>query len=182
MDVRVCGPNLRDQSRGAFHVHEASCRDLRLYGSGKRNGGDREDTLEMLVEEATVSKIVYATYADQIAERINDEQQSEEEAVDDLAGNFYFAPCCAELLKTSWSGNEVKDLERQQSPGSRTETKWGTRYIVVAVGTHDVPCEEADARVALYIVKASQPFTATLLSPETSDKLTVTLLQERGAL
>ena len=28
MKVTVCGPNLRDQSKGQFHVHAADCSDL----------------------------------------------------------------------------------------------------------------------------------------------------------
>jgi hypothetical protein len=28
MQVTICGPNLRDQSKGSFHVHAADCADL----------------------------------------------------------------------------------------------------------------------------------------------------------
>lgn len=28
MRVSICGPNLRDQSKGQFHVHAANCTDL----------------------------------------------------------------------------------------------------------------------------------------------------------
>lgn len=28
MKVAICGPNLRDQSRGQFHVHTVDCKDL----------------------------------------------------------------------------------------------------------------------------------------------------------
>jgi hypothetical protein len=28
MRVTICGPNLRDQSKGTFHVHAAGCADL----------------------------------------------------------------------------------------------------------------------------------------------------------
>lgn len=27
--IVICGPNLRDQSRGSFHVHAAGCADLK---------------------------------------------------------------------------------------------------------------------------------------------------------
>lgn len=29
MRVTICGPNLRDQSKGSFHIHAAGCADLK---------------------------------------------------------------------------------------------------------------------------------------------------------
>jgi hypothetical protein len=58
MDVRVCGPNLRDQSQGTFHVHKDGCPDLRKYGPGKVFGGDLNGNREMLIKNASMFKVV----------------------------------------------------------------------------------------------------------------------------
>lgn len=97
MNVRVCGPNLntgRNVHKETFHVHADGCNDLKHYGPGRKYGGDVHGFDEMLVENATVMAIVYETYCDIIAERVEDEQQTEEEAARDLASDFWFAPCC----------------------------------------------------------------------------------------
>lgn len=31
--ITICGPNLRDQSKGTFHVHAAGCADLKRHAS-----------------------------------------------------------------------------------------------------------------------------------------------------
>jgi hypothetical protein len=93
MDVRVCGPNLRDQSQGTFHVHKDGCPDLRKYGPGKVFGGDLNGNREMLIKNASMFKVVTDVYADQI------DEQPDDEVVDYLhflVGDFYWAPCCSE--------------------------------------------------------------------------------------
>lgn len=104
MNIRVCGPNLRDQSRGTFHVHRSDCNDLNYYGPGRKYGGDELGTREMLIKDATVMKVVRATYADQIAEQDRDHDEYAEE----LANDFWFAPCCSTHL--SHDGSEGEEV------------------------------------------------------------------------
>lgn len=93
MDVRVCGPNLRDQSKGTFHVHRDGCADLRKYGpqySGPdAKGGDTNGNCELLIDNATVEDVVSVTYSDQLAESNGDWE--------DYVSDFWFAPCCSDM-------------------------------------------------------------------------------------
>lgn len=92
MDVRVCGPNLSSaaQNKGTLHVHEASCKDLNYYGPGRRFGGDRLGTRELLVEHATKTKVSRACYP---PEDFGYEPDTHEEGP--YISDFWFAPCCA---------------------------------------------------------------------------------------
>lgn len=116
MDVRICGPNLNDQSKGTFHVHADGCPDLRKYGPQYRGadakGGDINGNREMLVTNASVRAVVMETYADQIREEIEnrlsgmsgysdaDVKKLTDEVVDSYASDFHFAACCKELPYT----------------------------------------------------------------------------------
>lgn len=82
MRVTVCGPNLRDQSKGTFHVHHETCGDLRSrlrqepeYGNG------------WTIDVDTREEIVRAIYSDHMAEA---EQPARWQDYDDL----YIFPCC----------------------------------------------------------------------------------------
>ena len=90
MNVRVCGPNLNDQSKGSFHVHRDGCRDLDHYGPGRRFGGDMYGQDEMLINDATVMKVVCDVYADQLEESGDDPES--------YVNDFWFAPCCSQLM------------------------------------------------------------------------------------
>jgi hypothetical protein len=95
MNVRVCGPNLQDLSRGCtFHVHADGCSDLNYYGPDRHRGGDRLGSREYLIEDATTMKVVIDTYGDQIDEQPEDEK---ERYVSDLVTDFWFAPCCGAM-------------------------------------------------------------------------------------
>lgn len=55
MKVTICGPNLRDQSKGEFHVHAAGCADLQRGAHAEpeyRNGWTIEAStrLEVVIE------------------------------------------------------------------------------------------------------------------------------------
>jgi hypothetical protein len=89
MNVRVCGPNLRDDSKGTFHVHRADCEDLNRYGPGRMYGGDQYGTRESLVRNASIKSVVELCYADQIAENPDATWES-------YISDFWFAPCCSE--------------------------------------------------------------------------------------
>jgi hypothetical protein len=60
---------------------------------------------------------------------------------------------------------------------------WGIRYLVIAVGTPDMPCEEKDMDELLPLVQQMvRPLTVTKLSESASNRLTVVLLNESGSL
>lgn len=40
MQIEIFGPNLRDQSKGQFHVHAAACGDCKHYGRNGKFGGE----------------------------------------------------------------------------------------------------------------------------------------------
>jgi hypothetical protein len=82
MRVAICGPNLRDQSNGEFHVHDENCSDLRNYGPGKRLGGEEPWMLDVSDRLGIVGEVY--------------DWIPHEEASDYLS-EFHFAPCCAEL-------------------------------------------------------------------------------------
>jgi len=112
MDVRICGPNLNDQSRGTFHVHSDGCMDLRHYGPGRKQGGERDGRREMQVKDATVAKIVAEVYADHIAEQPVTSRLSY--AVD-LINDFWFAPCVT--LKSAGLSDMRAELFGDEDPG-----------------------------------------------------------------
>ena len=114
MDVRVCGPNLRHQNKGTFHVHAHDCGDLKHYGPGGKYGGDQDGMNEQLVIDATVMKIVFAVYDNGILEEALHEEiemravkhkETPESMKADLkfeiaesyASDFWFAPCVGKL-------------------------------------------------------------------------------------
>lgn len=83
MRVTIQGPNLRDQSRGSFHIHAAGCSDNRRYGPGCSLGGD-DGGWE--IDADTQREVVDAIYGDQM-----DEGASYEEC----HGDLHFEPCLA---------------------------------------------------------------------------------------
>lgn len=146
MNVRVIGPNLRDQSKGSFHVHADGCAHLGNYGPGRKLGGDVEGDREMLVTDATVVKVVFATYADQIGESVGDEFESVVDALErgGYVEDFYFAPCCADLPK----GEVVDDPDNIDEP----RTAEAATVIVNALRRIDLQpsgvCESGNLPVA----------------------------------
>jgi hypothetical protein len=60
-------------------------------------------------------------------------------------------------------------------------SRYGIRYVVVAIGTPDDHPTEEESESFREIVDGMIPFKATLLSERVSDRLTVELLRERGA-
>lgn len=84
MKVTVCGPNLRDQSKGTFHVHAAGCADLKR--------GARKD-----IAYRDGWTIDAETRVD-VAEDVYDNGiMQEDETGADYLFDFYFFPCCAAL-------------------------------------------------------------------------------------
>jgi hypothetical protein len=84
LNVVVVGPNLRDQSKGQFHVHAEGCADL------KRDPLLRHEDQSYIFPAASVREVAEDVYADIIAE-------NEDEDIDAYIDDFHFAPCCASL-------------------------------------------------------------------------------------
>jgi len=74
MKLNIYGPNLRDQSKGTFVVHAASCRDC-----GKLRG----EVLNV-ADCATICDAVRVVYQDQINEGM---------PIEDGINDMHFAPC-----------------------------------------------------------------------------------------
>lgn len=61
---------------------------------------------------------------------------------------------------------------------------YGIRYVVVAIGgpNPEEHCDQETAEGAREVVEWRTGFTATLLSEELGDKLTILMLREQGLL
>jgi hypothetical protein len=82
VEVTVCGPNLRDQSKGSFHVHAAGCADL---ARGARREPEYAHGWTLKVASRTaVCDAVYPPedFACESGEYLSD---------------LHFFPCCADL-------------------------------------------------------------------------------------
>lgn len=88
VNVMVFGPNLRDQSKGAFHVHAVDCADRKHYGpTGKKFGGEEG----LIISVNTRKDVAADIYADQIAE-------APAYKASHYLKEFFFAPCIAGVL------------------------------------------------------------------------------------
>lgn len=85
MKVTIVGPNLRDQSKGQFIVHEASCADLRRLARR-----EPEVANGWTIEVESEQDIVEAVYSDHMAERTEDDPWS---AWEPYRSDFHFCPC-----------------------------------------------------------------------------------------
>jgi hypothetical protein len=90
MKVTVCGPNLRVQSYGEFHVHSSDCGELEKYGPGQLFGGEPPWQVGEADDRLAVTE---AIYADVIAER--------GERAEVLLNQLRFYPCCSALPRRS---------------------------------------------------------------------------------
>lgn len=86
MKVTVCGPNLRDQSKGYFHVHAADCRDLIT-----KRPREPEYAHGWTFDAETQIEVVEDVYADIIAEDENGWTPGM------YLNDLWFAPCCDAL-------------------------------------------------------------------------------------
>lgn len=55
--VTICGPNLRDQSKGTYHVHAAGCADLKKHA--RREPAYRDG---WTIEAASLAEVSDAVY------------------------------------------------------------------------------------------------------------------------
>jgi len=90
LKVAVCGPNLRYQRQGTFHVHAAGCGDLRNYGPDGFQLG--EEPWE--IEAGSRVDVVTAVYDPGDFEYDPDDPDALAPFIDD----FHWAPCCAGRL------------------------------------------------------------------------------------
>jgi hypothetical protein len=89
MLITVCGPNLRDQSKGQFHVHAADCADL-----VKHARREPEYRHGWTVDVPSVMEAVVELYADMLDERYPEDEWGDHwQEYNDL----YFFPCCKSL-------------------------------------------------------------------------------------
>lgn len=102
MDVVICGPNLRDQSKGTFHVHAAGCSDLKRMA---RNEPEYRNGWKVAVND--VKSVIVDVYADQMREADEESQQDWESYVDD----FHFFPCCDSLPHDADEATKAKVAE-----------------------------------------------------------------------
>lgn len=79
-DVIIVGPNLRDQSKGDFHVHAVGCLDLR------RDPNMRYENKSWRIDDAA-SKI------EVIEEIYSDIMDENGDTADDYMHDVHFAPC-----------------------------------------------------------------------------------------
>ena len=102
MKVTICGPNLRDQSKGELHVHAAGCADL-VRGAARepeyRNG--------WTIEAQSRREIVEAIYPP------GDFGYDPEEELEVYEGSVHFFPCCDALAETT----RTELLERLELAG-----------------------------------------------------------------
>jgi hypothetical protein len=98
MNVTICGPNLRDQSRGDFHVHAAGCADL-------ARGAQREPEYRngWTIDADSRLDVANEVYADIIDENGEEDGSSYLETM-------HFFPCCAELPVKPATTHRVIDL------------------------------------------------------------------------
>jgi hypothetical protein len=78
--VRIFGPNLRDQSKGSFHVHAETCADCDKY--------KYSDGWHAVVE--TYEDVAEEVYSDQIAEGL---------PLDAALQDIHFMPCAVAVLR-----------------------------------------------------------------------------------
>lgn len=81
MRIAVAGPNLRDQSKGTFHVHAADCADLRRTSDEPEYANADVFEAESLVE---------------VCDRFYPPAEFECES-GDYVDDFHVFPCCKEL-------------------------------------------------------------------------------------
>ena len=95
MKVTIQGPNLRDQSRGQFHVHSMTCADNRRYGPDKQYGGEEGAWSIEVKSKMDVSQDVYC---DVLSDQGLTPEDPEGRAIlRSWLSDFWFAPCCADL-------------------------------------------------------------------------------------
>lgn len=80
----VVGPNLRDQSKGSFHVHDANCGDMQRMAR-------RDSAFAMELRDGR--PVEFKTQVE-VAEYVYDNGiMTDDETGEDYLFDFHFAPC-----------------------------------------------------------------------------------------
>lgn len=87
MFVKICGPNLNDQSKGDFHVHAAGCADL-----VKHARREPEYQYGWKVDAESRVQVAEEIFCDIMAE--NEGEWAKPEA---YLSDIHFFPCCDDL-------------------------------------------------------------------------------------
>lgn len=100
MLVNIIGPNLRDQSKGSYHVHAAECADI-----ARRYRDEDGATPEEAIECASRCDAAAHIYDNGIMEENGDGPEA-------YLFDFHFAPCCASLpVETPGPENFSLDID-----------------------------------------------------------------------
>jgi hypothetical protein len=84
--VTIIGPNLRDQSKGSFHVHASGCADIAKTARRDPAYADASWT----IEASTRDDVVLEVYSDMI-------EDNDRDPIEDYRDDLYFFPCCTQL-------------------------------------------------------------------------------------
>lgn len=90
MKVTIIGPNLRDQSKGTFHVHAAGCADIAKMA--KRDPAYRDG---WNVDVDSCESVVLDVYGPDAGSFDLDPDNRED--IDQYMSEFHFAPCTTDL-------------------------------------------------------------------------------------
>jgi hypothetical protein len=116
--VAVFGPNLRDQSKGQFHVHAAGCADIAK--TAKRDAAYGED-YAWYMDIACKDDAVHEAYSDMI-------DSNDCNPIEDYRSDFYFFPCCGNLSQT----NEEASAPTSELTGHSNITNLKARTALAA--------------------------------------------------
>lgn len=92
MKIQIFGPNLRDQSKGQFHVHAEGCGDCRHYGRTGKFGGDNGWAIEASTQLGVSTEIHCDILSDY---GLTPEDADGEKMLLDWMSDIWFAPCAA---------------------------------------------------------------------------------------
>jgi hypothetical protein len=84
--VTIIGPNLRDQSKGSFHVHATGCADIARMAHRDPAYRDADWSMEATCRDAVVLEV----YSDMI-------EHNDCEPIEGYRDDLHFFPCCADL-------------------------------------------------------------------------------------
>jgi hypothetical protein len=94
MQLTIIGPNLADQSKGAFHVHAAGCAHLKRAEYRNLHRGDTGTYHE---DHDTVRSVVDSVYGPSSGGFYEESELDPETAWEHYVDDFYFAPCTGAL-------------------------------------------------------------------------------------
>jgi hypothetical protein len=93
--LTIIGPNLADQSKGAFHVHATGCADL---NRGQYRNLHRGDTGTYVEDHDSIRSVVDSVYGPEAGGFYEENDLDPETAWREYEHDFYFAPCCWDAL------------------------------------------------------------------------------------